>query len=107
MRTRDFISFCLALGAGFSSFSVQAATVKLAAETNDLFTDVCAVCHTQFLNAAGTGADADAIAAELPEILKRLDPKAPEDLQMPPSYAPTQLTSAQKTRLIKDLQRLK
>lgn len=107
MRTRDIFSIALTLGAGLISLSAQAATVKLAAETNEIFTDVCSTCHMQYVNAAGTAADADAIAAELPEILRRLDPKTPEDQQMPPSYAPIQLTSAQKSRLIKDLQRLK
>lgn len=107
MRTKDFFVIALGLGASLFSLQASAATVKLAAETNEVFTEVCSVCHSQYVNLAGTAADVDAIAADLPEILRRLDPKASEDIAMPPSYAPSQLTSAQKARLVKDLQRLK
>ncbi len=99
MHTKKMVPLLLTLGSVMSSLPAFA-QVKLSAETNKVFTEVCAACHAQFTDSAS-------IADEAAEIIKRLDPKAPEELQMPPSYAPEQVSDAVKARIIKDLQRLK
>lgn len=99
MRTKNVLPFLLSLAAGFGSVQASAA-VNLSAEANKVFTEVCAACHAQFTDPA-------AVADEAAEIIRRLDPAAPEEIQMPPAYAETPLSKDLRLRIIKELQQLK